>query len=620
MIEVDKIKDSKFVKDLSIEDMQNLAIDIRTFILDKVSNNGGHLSSNLGIVDLTIALAKVFDFNKDKILFDVGHECYTYKILTGRADKFDTLRKKNGISGFQSMKESKYDVFEAGHSSTSLSTSMGMAIARDLDKKDYNIISVIGDGSFENGLVYEALNHIGDSNNKQIIILNDNDMSISENVGAFHNMLDKIRAGKSYTNTKTRTKKILSKTRMGNFIFRRLDNFKNNLKKLYLKKGSMFTDLGLEYYGPINGHDYVELIKYLEIAKSEDKSVILHVITEKGKGYSFAEEDRIGKFHGISAFDKNTGEVINKTNLPSFSEIVATDVYNYIRKDKDIIVITPGMTYGSCLTKIKESFPKQFIDVGISEEHSLLLANGLSLNGKKPIVFIYSTFLQRGYDQIVHDIARMNSNVTIIVDRAGLVPSDGISHQGVFDTPMLMSVPNMIVTSPKDAKEANDMIYTSLNHNGPFIIRIPKINLKYDYNKPSYFKPGSWEVLSEGLDGFIISYGDFINNALEVKDMLAKDNINLSVVNARFIKPYDKKLFKAIVNMNKPIYIYEENPKLGSLGSVLCTDIQEYDYTSKIRVIGLNNEFQEHASRNELIKSNNLDSNSLYDVIKKDFE
>lgn len=619
-MEIKDIKDPKFLKDMSVEDLKLLSIDMRKYILDSVSKTGGHLSSNLGIVDLTIAMLKVFDIDKDKFLFDVGHECYPYKILTGRAKDFDKLRKKDGLSGFQSMKESKYDHFEAGHSSTSLSTATGMAIARDLDKKNYNIISIVGDGSFSNGLCFEALNQIGSIPNKQIIILNDNDMSISENVGALHNMLDKIRSSKKYEKTKASTKNALKKTKFGMFIYKIIDGIKSAFKKLYLRKGSMFTDLGIEYYGPINGHDYVELLKYLEIAKNENKSVILHVITEKGKGYPLAEEDKLGKFHGIVAFNKDTGEVINTsnpTNLPSFSEIIATDVYNYAKKDDSIICITPGMTYGSKLLTIKDKLPKQFIDVGIAEEHALLVANGLALSGKKPFVFIYSTFLQRGYDEIVHDIARMNSNVTFMIDRSGFVPSDGVSHQGVFDIPMMMSVPNMIITSPKDAREADDMIYTSLSTKGPFAIRFPKKNIKYDYNKARKLPIGSWETLSEGLDLFIITYGDFVNIASSVMDRLNDENIHINVVNARFQKPIDTKLFNAILKTNKPIIIYEESTKLGSLASVLCEVVEETDYNGKITIMGLNDEYQCTASREELIKLNNLDEESLYNKVKE---
>lgn len=616
----DNIFDYKLIKVMEIPQMQELAIDIRQFILDNISKTGGHLSSNLGIVDLTIAMMKVFNPEKDIFLYDVGHQCYTYKILTGRANEFSTLRKKDGLSGFQSIKESKFDRYEAGHSSTSIGTGLGLAMARDLDNKKYNVISIIGDGSISNGLAYEAINQIGDSKTKQIIILNDNQMSISQNVGAIHNLLDSIRAGKGYNKAKKSTKNILNKTKIGHVFFKGIDYVKYNLKKIYLKSGALFGELGIEYYGPINGHDYEELIKYLQIAKNETKPVLLHVITQKGKGYPIAEEDKIGKFHGISAFDVETGDLKKTNNLPSYSEIVSSYVYNFARKDKDIICITPGMCYGSKLDTIKEKLPKQYIDVGISEEHGLLLANGLALNNKKPIYFVYSTFLQRGYDELVHDIARMNTGVTICIDRAGLVPGDGVSHQGVFDIPMMMNIPNMIISMPKDAKEANDLIWTSLNTKKPFAIRYPKINIKYDYGKAENLPVGSWDVSRKGQDGIIITYGEFVNRALNIAEELTKDNIDLCVINARFIKPYDKNMFAQIVKMNKPIYIYEESMKLGSLGSVLAQDILEYNFTSKLKIFAINDEFLTHASREELLKITGLDEHTIISKIKEDFK
>ena len=613
MTKIEQIKDPKFLKKLNINECEDLAKSIRDFILDKVSKNGGHLSSNLGIVDLTIAMLKVFDVEKDIILFDVGHECYPYKILTGRSERFDTLRKFNGLSGFQSLNESKYDRYEAGHSSTSIGSGLGFAIARDLNKENHHVITVIGDGSISNGLAYEAINHLGDLKTKQIIILNDNQMSISENVGAMHNFLDEIRSGKKYNQVKKNTKKLLSGNKLGRFFSKILDNTKNNLKKIYLKNGSMFTDLGIEYYGPINGHDYVELLKYLDIAKRETKPVILHVITEKGKGYKLAEEDKIGKFHGIGAFDVETGEVKSKNNLPSYSEIISSYVYNFAKKDKDIICITPGMCYGSKLNIIKEKLPKQFIDVGIAEEHALVLANSLALAGKKSFVFIYSTFLQRGYDQIVHDIARMKTNVTICVDRAGLVPGDGVSHQGVFDIPMLLNVPNVIISMPMDAKEANNLIYTSLNNNGPFVIRYEKINIKYDYSKASLLKIGSWSKIKNGDDATIITYGSFVNKASDIIDEVGKD---FGLVNARFIKPFDSEMFGEIVKLNKPIFVIEESMKIGSLASHLALEIQKYNTKSRIVSISINDEFLTHASRDELLNMTNLDNESIIKVIK----
>ena len=616
-MEVNKIKDPSFLKDLSISELETLSEDIRKYILDNVSKTGGHLSSNLGIVELTIAMLKVFDAKKDIILFDVGHQCYPYKILTGRADRFNTLRQKGGISGFQRMDESIYDKYEAGHSSTSISTGVGYAIARDLDHKDYNVISVIGDGSISNGIAYEALNQLGDLQTKQIIILNDNQMSISQNVGAIHNALDSIRASKGYNDTKKNTKSILSKTKIGRLFAKLINKIKKHLKKFYLRKGSIFTDFNIEYYGPINGHDYKELLKYLEIAKNETKPVILHVITQKGKGYKPAEEDKKGKYHGVGKFDLETGQSLSNNNLPSFSEIVSSYTYNYAKKDKNIICITPAMGYGSKLDTIKEKLPNQYIDVGMAEEHGLILANGLALAGKKPIVFIYSTFLQRGYDMIVHDIARMNTNVIFCIDRAGLNGADGVSHQGLFDIPMLTSIPNMIVTAPRDAKDANNLLYTALNVNKPFSIRYPKANLKYDYSKGELLEIGSWEKVNDGKDITIISYGLFVDNAIKIAEDLQEDNISVKVINARFIKPFDSNMFKKIVNEDKPIIIYEESSKIGSLGSLLAEEIQKYDTKSKLFIYGVNDEFIEHASRSEQIIMQKLDIETIKKDIKK---
>ena len=574
-MKIENIKNPRFIKDLSNEQLKALASEMREFILQNVSTTGGHLSSNLGVVELTIALAKVFDFSKDAILFDVGHQCYAYKILTGRAKDFSSLRKLNGISGFQSIKESKYDKFEAGHSSTSVGTGMGMAIARDLNNQNFEVISVIGDGSIGNGLVYEALNQIGDLQNKQIIILNDNQMSISQNVGAIHNALDEIRSSKGYNQVKKNTKRVLNKTKIGNILYKFTHKIKTGLKKIYLHKAKIFSDFNIQYYGPIHGHDFKELIKYLEIAKNQTSPVILHVITQKGKGYSYAENDKNGKYHGIGPFNLETGELKKINNLPSYSEVISSFVYNYAKKDKDIICITPAMGYGSKLNIIAEKLPKQYIDVGIAEEHALLVANGLALQNKKPIIFIYSSFLQRGYDQIIHDIARMDNHVIFCIDRSGIVPEDGISHQGLFDIPMLSSVPNMVITSPSSAYEANCLINTALNANKPFAIRYPKINLKYDYGKPEILKIGSWEVLNEGEDATIITYGDFVSKAININDKFANIRKSLTIVNARFIKPFDVDLFKQIIKTNKPIFIYEESMINGSLGSILSIEIQK---------------------------------------------
>lgn len=616
MIDLKKIKNPDFLKNMNNDELEKLGSEIRNFIVENVSNTGGHLSSNLGITDLTIAMLKVFDVKKDKIIFDVGHQCYPYKILTGRADRFNTLRKYQGLDGFQKMSESKFDHYEAGHSSTSLSVGFGYALARDLDNKKYNVICVIGDGAIANGLAYEALNHIGNSNTRLIIILNDNEMSISQNVGAIHNLLDQIRAGKSYNKTKKNTRNILYKTKVGSFVGNVLDKTKNNLKMLYTKNGAFFNYLGLEYYGPINGHDYKEMIKYLEIVKNEDKPVILHVITKKGYGYAPAENDKIGLYHGVNPFNISDGSPKKVSNLPSYSEVISSYVFNYAKKDKDIICITPAMTNGSKLEVIKEKLPKQYIDVGINEEHSILLSGALAVSGKKPILFMYSTFLQRGYDEIVHDIARMNQKVIFCIDRAGFVSNDGDTHQGLFDVPFLLDIPNMVVTMPKDAEEANSLLNTALNYNGPFVIRYPKINLKYAFNKPKNYEIGKWEVIGNGEDGVIITYGDFANRAINICERLKNDNINLIIINALFLKPMDEKMLSKILKYYNKVFIYEENFVDSSLGSKILTYSGENNFSNEFYLYGVPEKFMFTASREELIKLNGLDEETIYKKIK----
>lgn len=617
-MEINNIKNPKFLKKMNNKNLISLSNDIRTFLIENVSKTGGHLSSNLGIVDLTVAIHKVFNAPTDKIIFDVGHQCYTHKILTGRANSFNTLRQYKGLSGFQSRKESIYDAYEAGHSSTSLSAALGMAIARDMDKKNYNIISVIGDGSIGNGIAYEALNHIGDTDTKLIIILNDNEMSISKNVGGLHNTLDKLRSDKIYKTAKKGTKKFLKVLPFGNSIAKGLDNIKSSFKKLYLKEGFIFEELGLKYYGPINGHDYNEMITYLNIAKKEKKPVLLHVITEKGKGYKYAEEDTIGKWHGVNPFNVETGEAIKSNDkLISWSEVISNDLIKLTKNDKDIVVITPAMTNGSKLIKYKELYPKNFIDVGIAEEHALILASSLAINGKKPFVSIYSTFLQRGYDELLHDIARMNSNVVIGIDRSGLAPRDGISHQGIYDISFMMSIPNMIIMQPKDSIEGYNMLYTAFNQNSPCAIRYSKEYIEYKTNKPSIIPIGSWEILSKGKDGFLITYGDFIKNALEIKQKLKEDNIDLEVINARFIKPIDKNMWKEIIKKNKPIFVYEESTLIGSLGSYLSLKITNKNLKNNIYVFAIKDKFVEHGSKEELLKELELDKDTIYIKIKQ---
>lgn len=617
-MDVRSIKNPKFLKRLKIKDLELLSDDIRKYIIDSVSKTGGHLSSNLGVVDLTIAIHKVFDSPKDKIIFDVSHQCYTHKILTGRAKEFDNLRKLNGLSGFQKREESEYDSYEAGHSSTSLSAAIGMALARDKQHKKYNIIAIIGDGSMGNGLAYEALNHIGSINTKLIIILNDNEMSISKNVGALHNNLDKIRSNYQYNSAKIKTKNILNKIPfIGSKLSIGLTNIKSSIKKLYLKEGFLFEELGIKYYGPINGHDYKELLSYLEMAKKETKPVLIHVITEKGKGYLPSEQDKVGTWHGVGKFNIETGEFIKKEdNQITWSEVISNHLIELTKDNKDIVVITPAMAGGSKLLKYKELYPDNFIDAGIAEEHALVLANGMSIGGLIPFVSIYSTFLQRGYDEVLHDIARMNTHVIIGIDRAGIVGEDGETHQGIYDLTFLLPIPNLIISSPKDSVEAGNLLYTAILSKRPFAIRYSKDKLEYLKENYKIIPIGSWEILSSGKDAVLITYGSLIEKSIKVKKKLSK-KIDLSIINARYQKPIDKKLFNKLLNEYQNIFIYEETTYINSLGSYLLTYANEQNYKGNINIFAIKDEFIKQGKREEILELLELDETSIANKIKK---
>ena len=620
-MDIKNIKNPKFLKKLKTNELEKLSSDIREYIISSVSKTGGHLSSNLGIVDLTIAIHKVFDSPQDKIIFDVSHQCYTHKILTGRANEFDKLRQLNGLSGFQKREESIHDSYEAGHSSTSLSAALGMALARDKQNKKNHVIAVIGDGSMGNGLAYEALNHIGSTDTKLIIILNDNEMSISQNVGGLHNSLDKIRSTYKYNNAKSKTKNILNKIPfIGSKISLTIKNIKSSIKKLYLKNGFIFEELGLNYYGPINGHDYKELLAYLEMAKQSTRPVLVHVITEKGKGYLPCEQDKIGTWHGIGPFDIESGKPIKKdNNLVTWSEVISNHLIELTKKFNELMVITPAMAGGSKLLKYKELYKDNFIDTGIAEEHALVLANGMSINGLIPFVSIYSTFLQRGYDQVIHDIARMKTHVILGIDRAGIVGEDGDTHQGIYDLTFLLPIPNLIISTPKDSIEAGNILYTAMLSKKPFAIRYSKEQIEYQQNKYQIVPIGSWEVLKEGKDAVLITYGSLLNKAIKIKDNLSK-KIELSIINARYQKPIDTKLFDKILKEYKNIFIYEETTYINSLGSYLLTYANEKNYKGNIHIFAIKDEFVQQGKREEVFKLLELDETSITKKIKKIIE
>lgn len=603
-MDLNKIKDPSFLKQMNNEELEKLSTTIRKEIIEKVSKTGGHLSSNLGIVDLTLALYKAFNPPKDKIIFDVGHQCYTQKIITGRYKEFDKLRKYKGLSGFQKRKESIYDVYEAGHSSTSISAAAGFAYARDLNKENYNVVAIIGDGSIGNGLAYEALNHIGELKTKIIVILNDNEMSINENIGAIHNYLDKIRSGNEYEKTKEKTKTILDKIPLlGKPIKIVTKNIKNSIKSIYLKDGYFFEELGFKYYGPINGHDFKEMETYFNLAQKENGPVLIHTITIKGKGFAPALNDKKGIWHGTPAFDINNPVTISKSTWPN---VITKHLIQLARNNKNIIAITPAMASGSKLLEFKNEFKERFIDVGIAEEHAVVMANSLSLSGKIPFVFIYSTFLQRAYDEIEHDVARMNTHTIICIDRCGIVGPDGETHQGIYDVSILLPIPNLIICAPSTNEEAADMLYTASITKKPFCIRYSKEKKEYHQCKMKKIEIGSWTKLKKGKDAYIITYGDFVQNALEISN---ESKYSIGVINARFIKPIDEKMLNSI---NTPIFVYEEVTQIGSLGSYLKTKTNK-----DITIYAIKDTFVQQGSRKEILEHLGLDTQSIKTKIEK---
>lgn len=622
-MEIKDIKNPKFLKDLDYNELESLSTKIRAFLIDNISKTGGHLSSNLGIVELTMAIHRNFNSPEDKIVFDVGHQAYVHKILTGRAKEFKNLRQLNGLSGFQKRAESKYDNYEAGHSSTSLSAALGFALARDMNGKKNHVIAVIGDGSIGNGLSYEALNHIGDANTRLIVILNDNEMSISKNVGALHNTLDRIRSTKKYHKTMQDTKSTLNNIPgIGKYLYKLVKYLKESFKKVYMKEGYLFEEFGLNYYGPINGHDFKELDKYLKMAKNETQPVLLHVITKKGKGYKYAEEDKIGLWHGVGPFEIETGKMLgSKDNLVSWSDVITKHLIKIAKNDEKIVAITPAMANGSKLNAFKEMYPKRFIDVGIAEEHALVLANAFALEGEKPFVAIYSTFLQRGYDEIQQDIARMQGHVVIGIDRAGIVGEDGETHQGIYDIALLNNIPNLIIMAPSDSKMAGKMLYTAFKQELPVAIRYSKGKIEYQDIKYEKIEIGKWEVSSypekRSCDGYLISYGDFFMEALAIEKALRKKDIYLQVINAMFIKPMDERILKELASANKTVFIYEEVAKIGSLGSEIAKYLLEKGFRGKFYDYAIQDEFIKQGKKEEVIKVLKLNKESIIRDIEK---
>jgi 1-deoxy-D-xylulose-5-phosphate synthase len=612
---LNEFSDPHFVASLTDKEKTLLAKTIREEIIKDVAKNGGHLSSNLGVVELTIALNDAFDFNTDKLVFDIGHQAYAYKILTGRS--LENLRKKDGISGFQKRSESPYDHFEAGHSSTSLSAAQGMAISRDLNGEHYDVVALIGDGSISNGVALEALNDIGHKHNKVIIVLNDNEMSIAPPTGAISKMFRRMRISPGYLKTKSAYKRLMFKTKFGYFIYRITWNIKNWFKR-HLIQQNFFEKLGFNYIGLVDGHNFKALKKAFKIAKKQPTSVIVHVKTTKGKGYKFAESDKEGDWHGTGPFDIETGKQLkDTTGLKSWSEVYADVLEDVLDTNKDTVLINPGTYVGSRLDKIFKEHPGRAIDVGIAEEHAFTLASGLALSNKHPIISIYSTFMQRSMDQIIHDLARMNLSTTILVDRSGYVGADGETHQGIFDASMIMTIPNTTIAMASTPKIAEILVHTSLNHEGPFFIRYPRDDVKiseinYDDIEVKY---GEWkkeDVNNGSKDSAIITYGPYFEH---LKTALNETKKNVTLVNAIYQKPFDDEMINSLLNY-KIIYILDAYSTAEGFVNALFVDLTNRGFKGDIITRALPVEFTTQDTIKAQLKNANLAIEDIVNLIK----
>ena len=578
---LEKINSPEDLKKLNIESLPELAQEIRTLIINTVSKTGGHLAPNLGVVELTVAMHYVFNSPKDKFIFDVGHQCYVHKILTGRKDKFHTLRQHKGISGFTSIKESCYDCYGAGHASTSISAAVGIAKARDIKKEKYKVISLIGDGSLTGGLAYEGINHLGHLGIDMTVILNDNKMSISKNVGAMARYLE-----------------TLSVTA----------HEKRNLK-------TIFHELGFTYLGPVDGHNIKSLIQVLEKSKSIKGPVLIHVKTIKGKGYIYAENNK-PKFHGLGPFNLDNGEVHKTSDIPTYTNVFSQTMIKLANKNKNIIAITAAMPSGTGLDEFGKTFPKRFFDVGIAEQHAVVFAAGLATKGLKPFCAIYSTFLQRAYDQVLHDVCLQNLPVVFCLDRAGIVGDDGPTHHGCFDLAYLRLIPNIVIMAPKDENELQHMLFTASEYNGPIAVRYPKgegigVNLDRDFKN---LEIGKAELIQDGNDIAVLTIG---TTAYLAKEAIKEVDGSIALVNSRFVKPLDEKLILELAKKTKNIITVEENCLNCGFGSAVLELLHKHNIQANVKRIGIPDKFISHGSTELLKKEIGLSKENIVKTLKE---
>lgn len=606
---IDKVNWPDDVKKLTIKEKIELAEELREKTISAVSKTGGHLASNLGVVELTIALHSCFNMPEDKIVWDVGHQTYIHKMLTGRKDKFDTLRQMDGIAGFPRTSESEYDSFDTGHSSTSISVALGMARARDVLGKKHKVVAVIGDGAMTGGMALEALNDAGISKTNLIVILNDNEMSISKNTGGLSMFLAKLRTKKAYINSNVSAKNFIRKIPViGEKIVTLTVKLKNSIKQLIIPK-MYFENIGFRYLGPINGHSIQDLEEIFNISKELDGPVLIHVLTKKGKGYKFAEENP-NKYHSTSAFDVETGEKKSSSGK-DYSKVMGDKLTELARNDDKIVAVTAAMEDGTGLHNFAEEFPNRFFDVEIAEQHALGMVAGMAKEGLKPVIPIYSSFLQRGYDQLIHDIAMQELPVVVCVDRAGIVGNDGETHQGILDLSFLNTVPKMNVIAPKNFEELEKMIEFAVNFDKPIAIRYPRGGEgKYQFSKCDEIVLGKAEMLREGSDVTIVAIGKMVSYAMEVADELQKKGIEAEVINARFVKPIDNETITGSLGKTKRLVTIEDNVINCGLASSVKSVLEE---TEEIRVlnVGYPDEFVKHGTVSDIEKKYGMDVQSI---------
>ena len=616
---LEKIQKENDIKKLEAEELDLLAQEIREFLIEKISKTGGHLASNLGVVELTMALHLVFDLPEDKLIWDVGHQAYTHKLLTGRREGFDELRKFGGMSGFPKRGESPCDAFDTGHSSTSISAGLGLVAARNMQNENYSVVSIIGDGSMTGGMAYEALNNAARQKGNFIIVLNDNNMSISENVGAMSRYLDGLRTAEAYTELKRGVEDTLKKIPgRGEKIVYQIRKTKSGIKQLIVP-GMFFEDMGITYLGPVDGHDLKKMIKVLREAKRLDRPVLVHVLTKKGKGYLPAEENP-SKFHGTGPFEVETGEAITTSDKDSYTDVFSKVICDIGKSNRKVVTITAAMADGTGLSRFAKYFPQRFFDVGIAEEHALTFAAGLAAGGMKPVVALYSSFLQRAYDQAIHDICMQNLPVMIAVDRAGLVGNDGETHQGVFDLSFLSMIPNMTVMAPKNRWELADMVRFCVDYDAPVALRYPRgtayEGLK-EFRAPIEY--GKSELLYEEESIAILFVGHMSELAESVCTELKDMGYSCSLVNARFIKPLDTEMIERLSREHRLLVTIEENVLSGGYGARVLDYVSKEKLPVHVCRIGLPDAFIEQGNIDLLRRENGLEKSAIVKKIINEY-